>query len=702
MDLHDRISQIVTADGYVPLDETALCYASNEGESKACDYDDYLDALDDLEDAGVIVTTKRGKIIACEDSSLIKGTFCATPRGFGFVTPDPEYARRVPADLFIPADYTQSALNNDRVLCAVTHQGSGRGDRRNPEGRVIRLIERANTRLVGTLMRFSTRARRGESSYYVEPDDRRLNFAVIIEDFGGIDAAPGLKVEAELTEFPVMENGALSNAYGKLIGLFGAADSTEANYSAILHEYRIRTEFDAAVVEEAKASSARPVTPEGRLDLRDKTVITIDSAEAKDLDDAISVEKTAGGWLLGVHIADVSEYVKPDTALDTEAFQRGTSVYFTDKVVPMLPAELSNGSCSLTSGHDRLALSALISLDEEGEILNCELHESILSTTVRGVYKELNDIAQKGDASEFREKYAAILPDTFRDMLTLNEILLDEEGRVTDIVKREDGLTEGMIEQFMLAANEAVATWLFWQDIPCVYRIHEDPSPEKLQVFTVFAHNLGLNITPLRVKNIRSSALQQVIDEAEQKGVKPVASTVMLRSLMKARYSSACSPHFGLAIEKYCHFTSPIRRYPDLAVHRIIKEVLHGKADGERIAALASFADAVAETSSDAEVRAQQAERAIDELYKAIYMKDHIGETYEAVISSVTSFGFFAELDNTCEGLVHTSTLDGFFVYNENLMSLSCGRRVYRLGDRVRVKVDDVDVTARKISFVVA
>jgi len=722
---HDKILEIITSSGYIPLDTEELydaLYADMEhSDSPSDDYDDYLDALDDLEDAGAIVTTKRGKIIAAEQSGLIKGVFRATQRGFGFVVPDPEYARRFNGDIFIPAEDTCAALNDDRVMAMVTENTRRSGDKKNPEGRILRIIERANTTVVGTLMRFTTRQKRGAPSYYVEPDDRRLNFTVIIEDMGTIDAAPGAKVVAEITDFPYLEYGKLSAAYGRVTELFGDADSKEANYSAILHENQIRTEFDRAVTEEAKTVSEHEISANGRLDLRDKIIITIDSAEAKDLDDAISVEKTAEGWQLGVHIADVSEYVKEGSAIDEEAFMRGTSVYFTDKVVPMLPFELSNGCCSLTSGHDRLALSALISLDEEGEILGCELHESIISTTVRGVYSELNDIAEHKSDSDYCEKYAAILPDAFDNMLKLYEVLekksrrrgaldldsneakliLDEDGNVCDIVKREQGTTEKLIEQFMLCANEAVASWLFWQDIPCVYRTHDDPSNEKLQIFSVFAYNLGLNILPLRTKVIRSSALQQIMDEAEEKGVKSVASIVMLRSLAKAKYSSGCSPHFGLAIEKYCHFTSPIRRYPDLAVHRIIKEVLHGKADEARISELAAFADRTAANSSECEIRAQQAERAIDELYKAIYMANHVGETFEAVISSVTNFGFFAQLDNTCEGLVHTTTLDGYFTFNEKLMTLSCGHRVYRLGDKVTVKLEEVDITARKLSFTV-
>jgi len=720
--MHDKILEFITAKGYVPLDTDELFDAVRADVGYDDEYDDYLDALDDLEDGGAIVTTKRGKIIAAENSALIRGVFRSTTRGFGFVIPDAEYARRYSGDIFIAAEDTLAALNDDKVTAIVTENTRRTSDSKNPEGRILRINERANATVVGTLMRFGTRQKRGSPSYYVEPDDRKLGFTIIIEDMGSVEAAPGTKVVAEITDYPYLEYGRLSAAYGRVTELFGDADSREANYSAILHENQIRTEFDRAVTEEAKEVSQHEITPEGRLDLRDKIIITIDSAEAKDLDDAISVEKTADGWLLGVHIADVSEYVREGTALDGEAFMRGTSVYFTDKVVPMLPFELSNGCCSLTSGHDRYALSALISLDEEGEIVGCELHESIISTTVRGVYSELNDIAEHGNDSQYYDKYSKILPEAFENMLRLYEILdsksrkrgaldldsneakliLDEDGNVCDIVKREQGTTESLIEQFMLCANEAVASWLYWQDIPCVYRIHEDPSPEKLQVFSVFAYNLGLNVLPLRTKVIRSSALQQMMDEAKEKGVKSVASIVMLRSLMKARYSSGCSPHFGLAIEKYCHFTSPIRRYPDLAVHRIIKEVLHGRAVGERVGELAAFAERAALNSSECEIRAQQAERAIDELYKAIYMSDHVGEVFDAVISSVTGFGFFAQLDNTCEGLVHTASLDGYFTYNDKLMTLSCGHRVYRLGDHVRVMLDEVDVTTRKLTFKVA
>ena len=700
--LSDKILSYI-ADGERP---TQSELANALGES----FESVRRELDVLEAAGEIVITKKGKIMPQSDSGLIRGTFSAAQRGFGFVMPA-DGSR----DIFVSSDNCGGAINGDTVLAVVTNP-SGRGGA--PEGRIVQISERSVKSVIGTMRELESRGKRGSPRFYVEPDDKRLSFNILVETSTmPTDIIAGDKVEVELTRYPDSANGIA--AYGNVTDVFGESDSVEANYAAILSDNGIITSFSPEALDFADEVAAMPLDAAGRLDLRGKTVFTIDPEGAKDLDDAISVEKNDDGtYTLGVHIADVSNYVTEGSILDREAFERGTSVYFVDQVVPMLPEVISNGSCSLNSGAERFTLSAVITLSETGEILNTELHESLISSVVQGVYSEVNDLLENGSGSNFADKYKALgnsldialelyrILDTRsaeRGALELetveSKIILDDDGYVADIVKVERGIAERLIEQFMLCANEAVATWLYWQHMPCVYRVHDDPDPEKIKTFTIFAHNLGLDITPLRTRTLHPAALRAVMLEAEEKGYKTIASYVLLRSLAKARYDAVCSPHFGLAIERYCHFTSPIRRYPDLSVHRIIKSIIRGKADIERITELESFATSSAHQSSDCEIRAIHAERDIEALFKALFMADHIGEIFEGTISSVQGFGFFVDLDNTCSGLVHISTLDGYFDYNENTMSLHCGRRSFALGQRVKVIIDAADIVTRKVSM---
>lgn len=718
MERNEIINAVSDCSGQLDAYDLYVRYFEERGEK----YDDFCELLGELTGDGTLAVTKKGKVVPGSQANVIRGVFHASSRGFGFVTPQSEADKGVsksPKDLYIAESDTHGAINGDIVLAALTKLGKPSDGRSRNEGRITRIVSRSVKTVVGTLRRLELRGRFGSSKQYVEPDDPKINFNIYIEAASELSADDGCKVEVELTQYP--EPGS-ANAYGRITQVFGS-DPLEANYSAILHEYGISETFPKEVVDEAEEVSKAPVDPKGRLDLRGDVILTIDSEDAKDLDDAISIKKLpGGGYLLGVHIADVSEYVREGGELDREAMERGTSVYFVDKVVPMLPTALSNGCCSLNGGVDRYALSALVELDAEGKIVDTQLHESVIKTAVRGVYSELNDVAARGRDSQWYDKYSMLFPDTLPTMIELYEILerngktrgaleletveakilLDADGNVSDVVKRERGVTERLIEQFMLTANEAVANWLFWQNMLCVYRIHEDPPADKIQTFAVFAHNLGLNITSLRSKTIRSNSLQTILEQAKERGLDTIVSYVLLRSLAKARYSPTCSPHFGLAIEKYCHFTSPIRRYPDLSVHRIVKAVLRGEVEGEKYAHLEAFASKSAEMSTENELRAVKAEREIEALYLAIYMSGHIGETFDGVISSVMSFGFFVELDNTCEGMVPVSSLPGYFDYSEQTMSLHCGRQTYTLGQPVKVKIESVDITNAKIEMRVA
>ncbi len=716
------IESTVKSEIYVPTDMRGLGELLGIGKGT---YDLFALAVEELEKKGTICLTKKGKIIRAEDSGYLTGVFRTTSRGFGFLIQEN-------GDVFISHDDAHGAMNGDRVQVSLRKSG---GEHR--EGEVVRVLEHALTEFVGTVRikregapsrnvavkkgkKHKPVPRKTTTRITVIPDDPKLTFKAELLPAQANGAKDGDKVLVKITKYP---DGSRSKyAGGKVLRIFGETGSREANYAAVLHENGIKLTFDEDTLTEARA-----IVPGceigNRLDLREKTIFTIDGADAKDFDDAISIDRDGDGYILGVHIADVSHYVTPGSALDREAMKRGTSVYFTDKVVPMLPEELSNGVCSLNLDSDKYALSALIRINPNGDILEAEFRETVIASKVRGVYSEINDVIENGQESEYYGKYAFLMDDTIPVMLELYEkllnksrrrgsleletaesvILLGEDGMPVDIVARERGVSERMIEQFMLAANEAAASWLTSMELPCVFRIHEEPSSEKVQAFAEFIHNLGLDVRPLNRRKILPSSYRDVAVEAAGKGLSSVVTPIMLRSLMKAKYSSARAPHFGLGCELYCHFTSPIRRYPDLAVHRIMKAALHGEINGETLAKYESFAHRAAEESSENELRALNAERDIEDLYKALFMADKVGCKFEGIISSVTSFGMFAELANTCEGLIPINSLRGWYDFDEKSRRLIGEKgKTFALGQRVFIRVEHVDVIARKIEFSLA
>lgn len=557
---------------------------------------------------------------------------------------------------------------------------------------------------------YKMKSGRGASRYFVVPSSRRIDFEIAVS--APATASEGELVECVLTKLPNSENV----AFGRITKVFGAADTREANYEAILSANGIETVFPLSVIEEADRESRQTLSSAGREDLRSKLIFTLDGADAKDLDDAISLEKTDDGWELGVHIADVSHYVKEGGEIDREAMSRGTSVYFTDKVVPMLPRSLSNGACSLNSGEDKYAMSAFITLDRDAKLVSARVKQSIIRSALRGVYSEANDVLQKGEGSEFYKKYEKVYP-TLCEMHKLykmreqishargyvelesaeSAIILDDKGMPCEIVRRERGDSERLIEQFMLLANEAVAIYMSTKKIPCVYRIHETPDDEKVRNFINLCSNYKIDITPLTCSPITALSYSRVLDEAKEKGIADIVSDSMLRSFMKARYSEIRAAHFGLALEYYAHFTSPIRRYPDLAVHRILSRAL--SEGDEKAKRYSSFAREAAVRSSENELRALNAERAIEDLYKTIYMKGHEGEEFIARINSVQSFGFFAVLENTCEGLVPVGSLDGYYVFSEEKNTLASKRGIFAVGDVVKIRVKHADTVRRKVEF---
>ena len=703
-EIKEKIKSLITDKNYFPLKPPELFeFICGDG----FDENEVFSTLCEMEENFDIAITKKGKVVNPEEIGIFKGTFSSGTRGrYGFVTTEV-------GEFFIPVAFSLGAIQKDTVVIKKFDMGSRYFSKGN-EAEVIAILERNIDKITGTF-KVSYHSEKFKSAY-VMPDDAKFHTPVNIsaKNFG--NANDGDKVICQILKYPSGENDSFS---GRVVEILGRSDSLEANYKAVLRENGIVEEFPDEVLKEADRVSKEPLEINARLDLREKTIFTIDGADAKDLDDAISLDITEDGYVLGVHIADVSHYVRENTFLDKEAMQRGTSVYFTDKVVPMLPKALSNGICSLNGGVDRYALSAFMTLDKNGNILSTDIKNTIINSKVRGVYSELNDIIDNGENSPFYKKYAHILDD-FHKMLDLykvlkrksqnkgaldlegeeSKIILNETGHPVDIVKRERGESERLIEQFMLCANEGVATYLKNAHLPCVYRIHEEPDREKIDAFTVFARNLGVDVSPMRTKNeIRPSQLSKVLESAHEVGKFDIVSSVLLRSLMKAKYSSTPKAHFGLATENYCHFTSPIRRYPDLSVHRIIKSVLSGKIDENTISKFEKFATESAIVSSENELKAIYAEREIDDLYKCVYMADRIGETFEATICSVTSFGFFARTENLCEGLVPIEYLGRNFYFDEKNYTLSCGNEVYSLGQSVEIRVEDADIITKRVTF---
>lgn len=648
-------------------------------------------------------------------NTVIEGVFHGTSRGFGFVTPDGG-EERGRADIFIPAAQTGGALDGDRVRVryrAYTTYRTGEAEEKT-EGEVLSVLQATRRTVIGTLMR-------GEGGYghrryvywYLQPDDSRIPDEITLSGPGR--ARVGDKVEVKL------EKGTARGLRGQVVSVFGPANDRAANYRAVLAAQSVRTVFSDAVQAEAEKRAARPLSDEGRVRRDREVIFTIDGAGAKDLDDAVSLRRLSdGGWQLGVHIADVSEYVTPGSALDDEAMLRGTSIYFIDQVVPMLPKALSNGACSLNAGEDKYALSAVMTLDEAGVIRSTKVTRSIIRSRVRGVYEEVNDLFENGSGSPYCKKYAPVMPSLarMRELYRILEkrnrargamsfdrpeavILLDEGGEPTDILRRERGEAERMIEQFMLTANEGVAMLMHGKKYPCVYRVHDKPEAGRLADFILYAHNLGLDTRPLQKAKEQLSGLDfaALMQEASEKGIGSAVSYTLLRAMAKAEYSDQAKGHFGLGIALYSHFTSPIRRLSDLATHRMVKAVL---LDGEAPAAYTAYARRAAEAASEGERRALEAEREIDALYKTLYMSKHIGECFDAQISSVTSFGLFAELENTCEGLLPLSDLPGSFVFDEKSLSLRSADAVYRIGDAIRVCVVEADIPTRRVRFSLA
>ncbi|MBB6637594.1 ribonuclease R [Cohnella thailandensis] len=677
--------------------------------SDAAEFKEFLRMLAELEQDGKIMRTRTERYGVPERMNLIRGRLQAHAKGFAFLLPeDTDHP-----DLYIHANDLKGAMNGDIVLGRVTSKSDG-GSRL--EGEIVRIVKRSVTQVVGVFENH-------ESYGFVVPDDKRINKDIFIrpESFHG--AVTGQKVVANIVSYPEGR----SAAEGEIIEILGHKDDPGVDILSIIRKHGLPEAFPDEVMKEAEAApdsiTEEEIVAQGRRDLRGRTIVTIDGQDAKDLDDAVNVERLDNGnLLLGVHIADVGYYVREKSKLDEEAYNRGTSVYLVDRVIPMLPHRLSNGICSLNPKVDRLTLSCDMEFDPATmRVVRHDIYTSVIRTVERMTYTNVRKILVDQDP-ELMERYAPLV-DTFKTMEELamalrrrrmrrgaidfdfqeSKVIVDSEGKPVDIIKRERSIAEQIIEEFMLAANETVAEHFHWLKVPFLYRIHEEPSSEKLMTFMQFAANFGYAVKG-KGNSVHPQALQHLLEEIKDTKEETVLSTMMLRSMKQAKYDAQSLGHFGLAAEFYTHFTSPIRRYPDLVIHRIIREVIEngGMLSAERLEVLNARMPDIAQQSSERERLAVDAERDTEKLKKAEFMLDKVGEEFDGIISGVTSFGMFVELDNTVEGLIRLSDMsDDYYHFHELHMALIGERtsKVYRIGDEVRIRVGRVNMAEYSIDF---
>lgn len=698
----ERILAYMESEGYVPIkrrDMRAMLSVPQEDREK------FESLINELIAEGRVFETKKGKLASPKDLQMATGTFIGHTRGFGFVTPDAGGE-----DIFIPASETMGAMQKDRVLYKMLHKAE-KG--KKADGVIVRILERGQQRIVGTF-------EAGSKGYgFVVADDKKIAKDIFISRENTKGAVTGHKVVVEITDYGEDRR----NPEGKVIEILGHINDPGVDILSVIRRYELAVEFPEEVYAEIEhlGTEVAEADKKGREDLRDLLTITIDGADAKDLDDAVSLKRLGNGnFELGVHIADVSHYVRENTALDKEAYARGTSVYLVDRVIPMLPHKLSNGICSLNPHVDRLALSCLMEVNGRGEVVSHRILESVINSDYRMTYTAVREILEDGTPA-LLEQYAEILP-MLEDMEELRQILgekrrkrgsvnfdlpeskiiLDENGKPIDIKPYEKSIATNMIEEFMLVCNETIAENSFWQEMPFMYRSHQEPDEDKLEKMEQFLRGFGYY---LRKKDgeIHPRELQKVLQKAEDTDEERIITRMVLRSMMQARYTAENGGHFGLAAKYYCHFTSPIRRYPDLEIHRMIKKMLHGELDEKASAYYRRKMPDWAKHCSKQERVAEDAERDTDALKKVEFMEDKVGQIYEGIISGVTNWGIYVELPNTIEGMVALSQMDDdYYEFDEKKM-LVFGKRTkksYRLGDKVVVSVAKVDRMMGTIDFV--
>ncbi|CAM4515331.1 ribonuclease R [Paenibacillus endophyticus] len=712
MTIHEQeLLDFMKETAYKPMTYQEL--EKHFGIEGAAEFKEFLKLLNLLEDAGKIIRTPNDHYGVPERMNLLRGKLQSHAKGFGFLIPD----QKDHGDVYLHANDLKSAMNGDIILVRVTTRSEHGG---RMEGEVVRIVERAVTQIVGTFEDHDVYA-------FVVPDDKRINRDIFIPKGGYQGAVSGQKVVVNIVSYPEGR----SAAEGEIVEILGHKNDPGVDILSIIRKHQLPEGFQDEVMAEAEAApdsiTDEEIVQQGRRDLRDEVIVTIDGEDAKDLDDAVHVKRLENGnYLLGVHIADVGYYVRENSELDQEAYRRGCSVYLVDRVIPMLPHRLSNGICSLNPKVDRLTLSCEMEFDAATlKRVRHDIFTSVIRTKERMTYTNVKKIltaTEEEPQTELMERYADLL-DMFGLMEDLamrlrsqrmkrgaidfdfqeSKVIVDENGKAVDIIKRERSVAEQIIEEFMLIANETVAEHFHWLRVPFLYRIHEDPTQEKLLNFVQFASNFGYTVKG-KGNSIHPKALQTLLEDIRGTKEATVISTVMLRSMKQAKYDAQSLGHFGLAAEFYSHFTSPIRRYPDLVIHRIIREVLNGGGHltEARHETLTARMPEVAQHSSERERVAVDAERDTEQLKKCEYMLDKVGEEFEGIISSVTSFGMFIELENSVEGLIRLSDMsDDYYNFHEQHMILVGERtsKIYRIGDEVKIRVTRVSMTEHTIDF---
>lgn len=696
------IYDLICDDLYTPMKFKELAMLLQVPKEKR---DELRQILETLESEGKIYLSKRGKYCRGEAKRLT-GSFRASLKGFGFVVIEGEEQ-----DIYIAEEDTNTAMDQDEVEVVITREPDGR----SREGKIVRIVNRALTKVVGLYQ-----VRKGKSYGFVIPDNQRLSSDIFVPAEYSKGAVDGHKVVVELTSY----GDDRRSPEGKVVEIIGHINDPGTDILSIVKGYDLPLEFPEKVLNQAERV-AKPVSEadrQGRQDLRDWQMVTIDGEDAKDLDDAVSIAREGDCYILGVHIADVTNYVQENSALDREAFKRGTSVYLVDRVIPMLPHTLSNGICSLNQGEDRLALSCIMKIDEKGRVVDHEIAETVIRVDQRMSYTSVKKILEDRDPEETK-KYQELVP-MFEEMSRLSKILrehrrirgsidfdfpetkmiLDEKGRPLELQPYERNVATRMIEDFMLLANETVAEDYYWQELPFVYRTHEAPDEEKIRTLATFINNFGYSMH-VGANEVRPKEIQKLLAKVEGSPQEAMISRLALRSMKQAKYTPENSGHFGLAAAYYTHFTSPIRRYPDLQIHRIIKDNIRGRMQEEKIVHYDKILPEVTKHASEMERRAEEAERETVKLKKVEYMQQHLGEIFEGVISSITKWGMYVELPNTVEGLVHVANMrDDHYEYDENRYELigAHTNKVYKLGQRIWIQVTGADRLLRTIDFEIA
>ena len=691
------IYQFICDDLYVPMKTKEIAAVLSVPKTMRQELQEVLDALSE---EGKIEVTSKGKYVKSEGKYLT-GIFTAHPRGFGFVSAEGEEE-----DIFIPESQVNGAFHMDTVQVAIlSHTG---GKRR--EGTVTKIISRGTSHVVCTYEKSKTFG-------FAVPDNPKFGTDIFIPQERSKGAVSGHKVVVEITDF----GKAGRKPEGKVVEILGHVNDPGTDILSIVRAYNLPVEFSQKIMNQVEnvSNDVSPADMAGRMDLREWQTVTIDGEDAKDLDDAITVTEEGEYYRLGVHIADVTNYVQEHSALDVEALNRGTSVYLVDRVIPMLPHKLSNGICSLNAGENRLALSCIMKIDKKGNVVDHTIAETVIRVDRRMSYTSVKKILEDKDEEEIRE-YEAFVP-MFERMEKLaailrkkrmsrgsidfdfpeTKIILDEKGKPVEIKPYERNVATRIIEDFMLIANETVAQDYFWQELPFVYRTHDNPDSEKIKKLGTFIHNFGYTLKAGQ-EEIHPKELQKLLLKIEGTPEEALISRLTLRSMKQAKYATVSTGHFGLATPYYCHFTSPIRRYPDLQIHRIIKDNLRGRMNEKKIQHYEKILPEVAKHSGETERRADEAERETEKLKKVEYMAGHIGEVFEGVISGVTEWGFYVELPNTVEGLVHVGSLRGDYnTFDEEACRLVGERtgRVYSLGMRVTICVAGCDTVTGTVDF---